>query len=186
MKLQDLLKDAYKDGMTAEEISKALESIEAPSNTEIEKLKAAVSKANSEAADYKKKLKDAETAKMSEEEKKTQELADLKEQLETLRKEKAIADNKAEFIALGYDDAMATESANALLANDFQTVFKNQKAFLEGYSKKIEGDLLKGTKRPGVNTGTPTITAEQFDKMNYTERVKLKAENPTLFAELNK
>lgn len=186
MKLQDLLKDAYKDGMSVEDITKALEGIEMPNNNELEKLKAAVSKANSEAADYKKKLKDAETAKMSEEEKKSQELAELKEQLDTLRKEKAIADNKAEFIALGYDDQMAAESASALLANDFQTVFKNQKAFLEGYSKKIEGDLLKGTKRPGASLGTGTITPEQFDKMNYTERVKLKAENPTLFAELNK
>ena len=55
--LSDLLGNAYKEGMTEEEISIALESVNNSNNAEINKLKSALSKANSEAADYKKQLR---------------------------------------------------------------------------------------------------------------------------------
>mgnify|MGYP003194734982 CR=1 FL=1 len=56
MKLNVLLGDAYKEGMTADEIISALEKVADP-NAEIEKLRNAVTKANGEAAEYKKQLK---------------------------------------------------------------------------------------------------------------------------------
>ena len=56
MKLSVLLGDAYKDGMTADEIISAIEKVADP-NAEIEKLRNAVTKANGEAAEYKKQLK---------------------------------------------------------------------------------------------------------------------------------
>lgn len=60
MNLKDLLGDAYKDGMTVEEIEAALVDITLSSNdsSEIERLKAALSKSNSEAAGYKKQLRE--------------------------------------------------------------------------------------------------------------------------------
>ena len=47
MNIKDLLKDAYKEGMTLEDVEKALESIELPADgsAEIDRLKAALSKA---------------------------------------------------------------------------------------------------------------------------------------------
>ena len=62
--LSDLLGEAYKEGMTEEEISTALQTAGAgQSNTaELDKLKAQLSKANSEAADYKKQLRGKQTA----------------------------------------------------------------------------------------------------------------------------
>lgn len=86
--LSDLLGDAYKEGMTEEEISTALQSAGAgakDNEAEVNRLKAQLSKANSEAADYKKQLR----GKQSEDEaaaaeqkatmdKLTQENADLK------------------------------------------------------------------------------------------------------------
>ena len=70
MKLKDLLKDAYKEGITVEEIESALADVEIPADqsAEIERLKAALSKSNSENAEWKKKHRDA----LSEEEKKAQ------------------------------------------------------------------------------------------------------------------
>ena len=53
MKLNVLLGDAYKEGMTADEIISALEKVADPS-AEVEKLRNAVTKANGEAAEYKK------------------------------------------------------------------------------------------------------------------------------------
>ena len=46
MNIKDLLKDAYKDGMTIEEINAALEGVELPTDNsaEIERLKNALSK----------------------------------------------------------------------------------------------------------------------------------------------
>lgn len=87
--LSDLLGDAYKEGMTEEEISTALQSAGAgakDNEAEVNRLKAQLSKANSEAADYKKQLR----GKQSEDEaaaaeqkatmdKLTQENADLKD-----------------------------------------------------------------------------------------------------------
>ena len=58
--LSDLLGDAYKEGMTEEEISTALQSAGAgakDNEAEVNRLKAQLSKANSEAADYKKQLR---------------------------------------------------------------------------------------------------------------------------------
>ena len=62
--LSDLLGEAYKEGMTEEEISTALQIAGAgqSNDAEINKLKAQLSKANSEAADYKKQLRGKQTA----------------------------------------------------------------------------------------------------------------------------
>ena len=189
MKLKELLKESYKDGMSLEDIEKALESVELPksNDAELERLRNAVSKANSEAADYKKKL----NAQLSEEERKQaekdQEMSDLKAQLETLQKDKLMAEHKAEFIALGYDDAMAADSAKALLNNDFGTLFKNQKTFLDGFEKQVESKLLQDTPRPGgTGTNPAVITKEQFDKMGYRDRLKVYEEQPQLYEQFTK
>ena len=81
MNIKDLLKDAYKEGMTLEEIESALESIELPNDgsAEIERLKNALSKSNSEAADYKKQLRE----KMSADEIKAKEDAEKQEKLQS-------------------------------------------------------------------------------------------------------
>lgn len=56
MNYKALLGDSYKEGMTADEIVSALEKVADP-NAEVEKLRNAVTKANGEAAEYKKQLK---------------------------------------------------------------------------------------------------------------------------------
>jgi DNA polymerase-3 subunit alpha len=79
MYLQDLLGDAYKEGMTLEEVSQLLETEKIgradtsaldKKDAEIKKLKETLSKKNSEAADYKKQYE----AYLSEEEKKKLEI----------------------------------------------------------------------------------------------------------------
>ena len=79
MNIKDLLKDAYKEGMSVEEIESALANIDLPTDNsaELDRLKAALSKSNSEAADYKKQLRE----KMSAEEVKAKEDAEKIEEL---------------------------------------------------------------------------------------------------------
>ena len=64
MNIKDLLKDAYKEGMSVEDIEKALEGIEMPTDNsaELDRLKTALSNSNSEAANLKKQLREKMTA----------------------------------------------------------------------------------------------------------------------------
>ena len=86
--------------MTPEQKLEALEGYEYEDHSEeLERQKAAVSKANGEAAEWKRK----HTALLSEDEKKKQEdadkLASMEKELAELRKGKVVSDYKAKFVA---------------------------------------------------------------------------------------
>ena len=109
--LSDLLGKAYKEGMTEDEISAALETVGQGNEAEVNRLKAALSKANSEAADYKKQLRTKQTddeaaaaAQKEEHDRLVQENADLKRSM-------ALSERKAKLLAMGYDESLADETA---------------------------------------------------------------------------
>ena len=116
MDIKDLLGESYKDGMTMDELTEALKNVQMPKDQseEIENLKKRISEVNSEAADWKNKYRntlDEATKKAQEAEEKAQKDAEL---LAQLQKEKAISGYKASYLAMGYDEALATDTANAL------------------------------------------------------------------------
>ena len=149
--------------MTPEQKLEALESyeIEAPRvennrSDEIQRLRDAVSKANSEAADYKKQLR----AKLSDEEaaaaqaaEAAQEREAMQRELESLRKEKAIGAYQTKFLGLGYDAASAEKAAKALQAGDFDSVFAVQEKFIEATKKSAVAESLK--QQPSLSGGDP-------------------------------
>ena len=145
-------------------------------------------KTASELAQTKKDLK----ARMSEEEIRQKEaeaeLNKYKEQALALQKEKNIASNKAQFIAAGYDEALATESAEALEKGDFATVFKNQTAVIENVKKIAKGEAAANIPTPAgkADEGAKTVTKEQFDNMSYADRNALYNSNRELYNELTK
>lgn len=154
MKLNVLLGDAYKEGMTAEELVAAIEKAPDPT-AEVEKLRNAVTKANSQAAEYKKQL----AAKRSDEENAAQEQADkfaeLQKQNEeyaktvaALTKEKTIATYKAEFVKQGYEAELADKAANALADNDTAKLFKYQSEFMSAHDTSFKASLLKDMPTP--------------------------------------
>ena len=180
MNIKDLLKDAYKEGMTVEDIEKALEDIDLPTDNsaEIDRLKNALSKSNSEAADYKKQLRE----KMSADEIKAKEDSDKMVELQTkydaLLKESEISKNKARLLSLGYEDKLATETAEAIVSGDTEKVFANQKKHLESVEKKIREEVLTSTPRPTGGNGADTMTLEKFRKMSIEEQFKFSKEHP--------
>ena len=186
MNIKDLLKDAYTEGMSVEDIDKALESIELPtdSSAEIDRLKAALTKSNSEAAEYKKQLRE----KMSAEELKAKEDAEKIEELikerDALLREKTVAGHKANYLALGYDEKLAIETAEALANGELDKVFANQKKHSETVEKKIRADVLKGTPKPEGGTGSETITKEMFSKMTIAEQLKYSVDHPEEYKQL--
>ena len=135
--------------MTPEQKLAALEGYEYEDHSEeLERQKAAVSKANGEAAEWKRK----HTALLSEEEKKKQEdadkLASMEKELAELRKGKVVSDYKAKFVAQGYSEELADETAKALAEGDMTKVFANQQKFLTDYAKGVKAEALKGTPKP--------------------------------------
>ena len=148
------------------------------------KLKDALNKASSQAADYKRQLKE----KMSEQERieadRQAKEAEREELLKNLMREKTIADNRAQFLAVGYGEELANKSAEAMADGNMAEIFNGFKTFVETRDKAIRAELIKGTPAPkGGNTDT-TITKEQFRAMSYSERNKLYTENPELYKQL--
>lgn len=152
MDLKELLGEAYKEGMTFEEAEAALRNVTPPDNGagEVTKLKTALSKANAEAAEYKKQLRAKQTddeaaaaAQKEEHERLMKENADLK-------RSATVSEKKAKFLALGYDDQLAESTAAALVDGDMETVITNQSKFLEVQKKDLFADKMKKTPRPGA------------------------------------
>ena len=150
------------DAMTPEQKVAALEGFElAPSNQdEISRLKDAVNRATSEAADYKRQLR----AKQSDEEARAAQEAETRAQMEqelnALRAEREISSYLASYLSLGYDEGMARATAEALHKRDFNTVFDNQRKQLEAVRKAAVAEALRG--QPDLTHGDPvnTETAE--------------------------
>lgn len=148
--LSDLLGKAYKEGMTEDEISAALETVGQGNEAEVNRLKAALSKANSEAADYKKQLRTKQTddeaaaaAQKEEHDRLVQENADLKRSM-------ALSERKAKLLAMGYDESLADETATAMVDGDMDKVMANQNKYLEVQKKNIQADAMRKTPRPAA------------------------------------
>jgi hypothetical protein len=126
----------------------------------VDKLKEAISKANSEAAGFKKQLRE----KQSEEEIKAAQAAEEREELlrkvEELTKEKTIKQYESSYLTIGYDADMAKQNAEALYSGNFDVVFANQKDFIEAQKKVAVSAAFD--KQPGLSNGSP-ITNEKKD-----------------------
>ena len=186
MNIRDLLKDAYKEGMTIEEINTAHEGIELPTDNsaEIDRLKNALSKSNSEAAEFKKQLRE----KMSAEELKAKEDAEKWDELikerDALLREKTVAGYKAKYLALGYDESLAGETAEAMANGETDKVFANHNKHLVAVEKRIRADVLKDTPKPEGGNGSETMTKEKFRKMSTAEQYKYSVEHPEEYKQL--
>lgn len=145
------------------------------------KLKNAQSNASADASKYKKELQ----ARMSEQERaatQTQELIDqLKAENEALKRSQVLAEQKAGYIGLGFDAAVAEKAAVATYDQDFSNLMGIFKDFLQAHDKALMAEAVRQTPRPGVGAVESTITREQFDKMGYSERAKLFAEQPEIY-----
>ena len=192
--LQGLLGEAYREGMTEEEIAKALEEKgvgKAPEpkpnpgdSAETKRLKELLSKANSEAADYKNQLR----SKMSEAEKNAADAKEAREKLiqqnQELTKKIAISENSAELLKMGYDGELAVKTAEALYSGDLATVFANQKAFLEKREQDIKAELMRGSPKPPAGTPDGGMTLEKLRGMKVEDRYKFSQEHPEEYKQL--
>lgn len=148
--LKNLLGDSYKEGMTFEEVNAALAERDLVDKSQYEGFvpKTLLEKANSEAADYKKKWKEAS----SEQERKTIEEAEHKakvdEELKSLRRENKVSKYEKQYLSQKYDAKDALEIAEALYDGDMDTVFKIQQRHEEELKKGIKAEIMKDMPTP--------------------------------------
>lgn len=186
MDIKDLLGDAYKEGMTAEEITAALENISPPENNsaEFEKMKAALSKSNSEAADFKKQLRAKQTEDEAAKQKEQEEREELQSKYEQLLHKTSVSDNKSKLLTVGYDEKLADETAEAMANGDLDKVFANQKKHLEAFEKKVRAEALKDTPKPTDDGNGKTMTLEKLRGMSVQERLEYSTNHTEEYKEL--
>ena len=115
---------------------------------EIEKFKKLVSKANSEAADYKKQLR----SKMTEDEVKADEQKKLLEELEQFKTEKKISDAAKGFMSWGMDSDKAETMARSLIEGDITSFITGGKEYCDTISQKAIAEAMDKSK---LSSGRP-------------------------------
>jgi len=172
MKIDTSKITGYAD-MTAEEKLKALEEleIETPKDNgdEVTKLKTALSNANSQAAEYKRALREKQSeAERAEAERAEREKA-VEDELRTLRRDKTVSGYIAQCLALGYNKDLALRAAEAMADGDAASILVCQQDFLESKQKELEAAALN--KQPTLTSGSPPTAkqadAEAEDKLRY-------------------
>lgn len=152
--------------MSAEDKLKALEEYEfetsAPKESEeVTKLKNALSKANSDAAEWKRQFREKQTeAERAEAERKEHEAA-VEDELRTLRRDKTVSGYIAQYLALGYTQELALKAAEATADNDAATIMSCQQEYLAAKTKELEAAALN--KQPTLTPGAPP-TAKQAEE----------------------
>jgi hypothetical protein len=106
--------------------------------------KEVLDKATKDAADWKKKY----NSMLDDDQKKAQEQQAIVDELNALKKANKISEIKSGLIALGYDEQLAGDTAEAQYNNDFAKVMANQKSFLEARDKQNESNALHNMQQP--------------------------------------
>ena len=139
--------------MTAEEKLAALEAMELPEPDFTGWVKKdALDKAASEAASYKKQLREKMTAEEEKAEREAEERAALEARVQELERERTIHGYMSSYMAMGFEEPLAKATAEALMANDMDTFFENQRAFAVSREKALRAEILKSMPRPAAGT----------------------------------
>ena len=135
-------------------------------------------KTASELAAKKKEL----NAKLSEDEKKRRQEQEDREKLQSaydqLLRDSKISKFKAELLAMGYEDKLASETAEAMVDGDNDKVFANQKKQLEVVQKAARAEALKQTPKPQPDGDGKAMTLTEFRKLSPQERYAFAEKNP--------
>ena len=112
------------------------------------KLKKANDKATSEAASYKKQLREKQTAEGIALQEKAEKDAERVEQFQKLLRENTITKFEKNFLALGYPADLAAKAATAQCDNDTDELFSIQQTFIEEKEKTMKADWMKSMPNP--------------------------------------
>ena len=183
----DITKIEGYEGMTPEEKIKALEAYEIedvqPDYSGYVK-KDVFDKTASELAGVKKQLKEKMTDDEAAKQKEQEEREELQSKYEKLLHDSEVSKNKAKLLALGYEEKLADDTAEAMVTGDLEKVMANQKKHLEAVEKKVRAEALKDTPKPTGDGDSKTMTLEKLRCMTPSERYTYSQEHPEEYKEL--
>lgn len=169
MTLQELLGDSYKEGITIEEIQTFLQDKTLVDPTQGYVKKDVFDKTASEVARVKKELKE----KMTEDEKKADEVKQQLEMFEELKRENALNKYEKTYLSNGYSAERAVAIAKALAENDFETAAKETAAHTKEVVENAKAEAMKGVKTP-VGGGSTGQTGSSFGADLAKEQLEMK------------
>ncbi len=171
--------------MTAEQKLKALEEYEIPEpdysgyvkKELFDKIASELSKKTEELMQ---KMSNDEAQKLKEQEEKKE----ITEKYNKLLRETEIEKNKSKLIAMGYEEKLAGDTAEAIIDGNYEKVIANQKKHLDAYAKTVRSKVLDDTPKPTPDGGNKTMTLEKLRKMTSDERYNFSVEHPDEYKEL--
>lgn len=173
------------EAMSAEEKLAALEAMDLPEPDYTGFVKKdLLDKATSEAASYKKQLRDRMTEEENKAAKDAEEREAIMTELEQLRAEKVIDQHTTKFLSLGYDETLARETAKAMAEGNTELVFKNHAKFIVDREKALKAEILKSTPTPPAGDGTVVKSKDDLKKMTLAEKQAFFRENPDQYKEI--
>lgn len=122
-----------------------------------------------------------ERERMTAEELERKEIEEIKAQNELLLKEREIVSAEKRFITSGCDSDLASEGAKALIEADYDTLFSVIDKLVANAIAGEKSELLKTMPKPQGGGSSTTMTQEQFDSLNYTQRVELFEKDPETY-----
>ena len=183
----DITKIEGYEGMTPEEKIKALEAYEIedvqPDYSGYVK-KDVFDKTASELAAKKKELNEKLTEDEQKKQKEQEEREELQSKYEKLLHDSEVSKHKAKLLALGYEEKLADDTAEAMVTGDLAKVIANQKKHLEAVEKKVRAEALKDTPKPTGDGDSKTMTLEKLRGMTPSERYTYSQEHPEEYKEL--
>lgn len=175
--------EGFEDLSAEEKVAKLLE-LDIPDVAGIEeernKFKASFDKTSKELSELKKANKKAEDERNSELSESEKRLKELEGKYSQLIREKNVADAKAEFISLGFDDENASATAEKLVDGDTAELFKGIATFVGKLRNDLKKELLKSTPNPKEqgNPKSKGMSKETFRAMSLIDKQKFAKESP--------
>ena len=151
--------------------------------SEIARLKNAVTNASADASKYKKQYQELLPEKERLEKEQEEANAALQKELADLKAERNIANFKSQYISIGFDDESAAEAAQALNAGDTDKVFTVLRKFIATHDKQLKENAFRSNPTLSGGDVPKAVTREQFEKMGYTERLEVFNNHPDLYKE---
>lgn len=147
-------------------------------SAEVRKLKAMLSKANSQIADYKRAEKERMTAEERAEAERLEQIQQLQDELAAEKKinaehnrKNAINDQAISLTDMGFDAASAKKLAEAMVDGDVNAMSKYLKAFTEAVKQQAIQKEMNSIPKPGNSSDSGTVmTKEKLQAMPESRR----------------
>lgn len=129
----------------------------------------------SELAKKKKELRERMSAEEAAKQQEAENLQQMQEELAQLRKTTKVAEHKSKLLALGYDDALAGDTALALVEGDTEKVFANQAVFLQAQKQAVITEQMRRTPLPvgGSSSGEIDYQAKINEAMGNKDGIAI-------------